>query len=105
MSVLSSVLQDEIDRLESNVLALKQKLLALPKGSVSIIKKYNSYFAYRKYREGNKILTKYIGPLNEAKTQDEINKINDYKRIKTMIASSKQEICKIKRALIEYERK
>ena len=61
MSVLSGVLLEEkqrnLDMQESYVAEIKK----LPKGSIRIKKRGNKEYCYLKYRERDKVITKYIG--------------------------------------------
>ena len=105
MSVFEGVIREEIERLDKNILAYKEMLKRLPKGSLYIRKDYNSYFVYRRKREGKKIISEYLGPLESAKAQEEINKSNEYKRIKNNIRVAQKELNELKRAVKVYDRK
>lgn len=103
MSVLEGVLKEELERLESNVLEMNKKLDNLPRGTIYIAKIYNSYFVYRKRKENGKVVSTYIGPLNDKNTEIEIEKSKDYKRLKQLISSGNKEIVKLRKALKAYE--
>ena len=105
MSVFEGVLREEIERLESNIFSYKQMLEKLPKGSIFIRKDYNSYFVYRKRREGKKIISEYLGPLDSLDAQDGINKYNEYRRIRNNIQLAQKELCELKKAIKIYDRK
>lgn len=105
MSVFEGVIREEIERLSKNILAYKEMLKKLPKGSLYIRKDYNSYFVYRRKREGTKIISEYLGPLESDKAQEEIDKSNEYKRIKNNIKAAEAELKELKRAVKVYDRK
>ena len=105
MSVFEGVIREEIERLSKNILAYKELLKSLPRGSLFIRKDYNSYFVYRRKREGNKVVSEYLGPLESDKAQEEINKSNEYKRIKNNIRIAQEELAELKRAVKIYDRK
>ena len=105
MSVFEGVIREEIERLSKNILAYKKLLEELPKGSLFIRKDYNSYFVYRRKRQGNKIVSEYLGPLESYKVQEEINKSNEYKRIKNNIKIAEEELKELKKAIKVYDRK
>ena len=104
MSVLESVLREELARLSANISAYKEKLKNLPKGTIFIRKDYNSYFVYRKRREGSKILSEYIGPFESLRAQEEMNKSSEYKRIKNNLKIASEEYLKLKKAVRVYDR-
>ena len=105
MSVLEGVLREELARLSANISAYKEKLKNHPKGTIFIRKDYNSYFVYRKRREGSKILSEYIGPLESLRAQEEMDKSNEYRKIKKNIKIAKEELIELKKAVKVYDRK
>lgn len=105
MSVFEGVIREEVERLSSNIAIYEEKLANLPRGSLFIRKNGNSYFAYRKRRDGKKIISIYLGQLDSEKAQEEIDKSNEYKRIKQNLKIAKQELNELKRAIKIYDRK
>ena len=103
MSILEGILREELDRLESNLLAFKNKLTGLPRGTIYISKMYNSSFVYRKKKENGKVVSEYIGPLNDEKSRIAIEEAKDYKRIKSIISDGNKELKKIRKALKAYD--
>lgn len=103
MSILEGVLREELERLESNLLAFKEKLAMLPRGTIYISKVYNSSFVYRKRKENGKVVSEYIGPLNEDKSQVAIEQARDYKRLKKMISDGNKELAKLRKAIKAYD--
>lgn len=105
MSVFEGVIREEIERLESNIFSYKKMLEKLPKGSIFIRKNYHSYFVYRRHREKDKIISDYLGPLESLNAQEEIDKSNEYRRIKKNIKIAYEELNELKRAAKVYDRK
>ena len=105
MSIFEGVIREEIERLSKNILSYKEMLKKLPKGALYIRKDYNSYFVYRRKRQGNKIVSEYLGPLESLKAQEEINKSNEYKRIRNNLRVVNEELKELKRAIKIYDRK
>lgn len=103
MSILEGVLREELQRLESNLLAFKDKLKKLPRGTIYISKIYNASFVYRKHKEDGKVISEYIGPLNKKISQDAIDQAKDYKRLKKMISDGNKELIKLRKALKAYD--
>lgn len=103
MSILKGVLQEEIVRLERNIKSYSEMLLSLPKGSIFIRKMGGSSFAYRKWKENGKVVSQYLGNINDANVQKQIELSNEYKRIKGNIRVAKQELLKLRKAYKIYE--
>lgn len=103
MSILRGVLLEEIDRLKANISNYENILKELPKGSIFVRKMNNASFVYRKQRVKEKIVSEYIGPLNSEKAKLEIEKSNNYKRVKNNIALAKKELVKLQKAVKAYE--
>ena len=104
MSVFEGVIREEIERVKSNIFSYKKMLEKLPKGSIFIQKKYHSYFVYRKHRENDKIISDYIGPLESLNAQAEIDKSNEYRRIKKNIKIAEEELNELEKAVKVYDR-
>lgn len=104
MSVLEGVLREELERLESNLLAFKEKLAKLPRGTIYISKVYNSSFVYRKRKEHGKVISEYIGSINESRSKEAIEQAKDYKRLKSMISQGNKELDKLRKAVKVYDK-
>lgn len=103
MAILEGVLKEEIGRLENNISHYEEMLSNLPRGSIFVIKVGNSSFAYRKRKENGKVISEYLGNINDKKAQEEIERSNDYKRIKNNIRIAKEELRKLRRAIKAYD--
>ena len=93
MSVIQGVLFEEVQRLQE-----------VPSGSLFIRKMGNSSFAYLKRKEHGKVVSVYLGNINNQNVKDEIEKNRDYKRIKANLRSAGLELNKLKKAYKVYER-
>lgn len=60
MSVLMSVLREELDRLDRQKVAYEAELSELPRGYISKKNIRGKISYYLQYRDGNKIVSKYI---------------------------------------------
>lgn len=103
MSVIEGVLLEEIDRLEKNILSYENSLNNLPRGTIFIRKMGNSFFAYRKRKEKQKVVSIYLGNINDEKVKKEIELSNEYKRIKNNIRLCSKELNKLKKAVKAYD--
>ena len=102
MAVLEGVLKEERIRIERNIEAYNQMLLSLPRGSIFIRKMGNSSFAYRKRKENGKVISVYLGNINDPDVQEQIELSKDYKRIKNNIRIAKSELVKLNKVIKVY---
>ena len=72
---------------------------------MSFLKKFNVYKKYYlKRKEHGKVVSVYLGNINNQNVKDEIEKNRDYKRIKANLRSAGLELNKLKKAYKVYER-
>ena len=102
MNVLGGVLQEERERMENNILRYKKMLLSLPRGTIFVRKMGNSFFAYRKYKQDGKVLSKYLGNIELPEVKHEIELSKDYKRIKKNIIIAKNELATLNKVIRFY---
>jgi len=62
MAVLDYVLEEELSRLQRFLSHLKEDHEKIPKGSVVLKRKSNRLYAYRVFRQGQRVITEYVGP-------------------------------------------
>jgi len=96
MSVLDEVLREEYDRLLRMRTAMELEYESLPKGSLckKNIRGYECY--YLQHREGEKIISKYIGADNVIEYSQKIEK---RRNLKKQLSAIKEEMKKIERTL------
>ena len=102
MSVLEGVLLEEVQRLEKNIFEYQKRLSVLPRGTIYIKKIGESSFAYRKRKEKGKVISEYLGNINNADVKKEIELSKEYKRIKNNLRLTNQELCKLRKAVKAY---
>lgn len=82
--VVKAVFQDELERNQRLVSRYEKELENLPKGSIYKRKIGNHEYFYLNYREGNKVISKFLGK-NETFDSDELqmqlDKRNKYKQL------------------------
>jgi len=104
MSILKSVLEEELERILRNQKIYKEMLSNLPKGSIYISNRNGKKYIYRKNRIGEKIVNKYICALsNTKKAEEEIQKSEEYSRISKNSELAKKEEIRLRKALKAYE--
>ena len=102
MSILKGVLKEELEREQKNIVAYQEMLSRYKKGYIFSQEINGKNYCYRKFREGNKIISEYIGleGSNEA-----IKAREDYKerkRIESNLRKLKKEEQKLIKALKHY---
>ena len=102
MSVLEGVLLEEINRLERNISSYRQILSNLPRGTIFIKKVGNTSYVYRKRKENGKVVSIYLGIIDDNNVKKEMERSNDYKRIKNNIRIANSELIKLKKAYKTY---
>ena len=95
MSVLDEVLKEEYDRLARMKSAMSIEYNALPKGSISKKNIRGCDCYYLQFREGNKVISKYI---KKAELDDLVAKIERRKNLKKALRDIDAEMKKIERS-------
>jgi hypothetical protein len=67
MSILTDVLKEEQDRLGSLIKTYRREIAKLPKGSLSVKKIRHGLYAYRAWRQKDKVRFEYLG---QAESED-----------------------------------
>lgn len=105
MSIIEGILKEEIDRLHKSIKLYEKMLSELPKGTIFIRKMGNSSFVYRKWKENGFVISEYIGKLETEKSNQEIAKSKEYKRIDLNLRMASNELLKLEKAYRVYDRK
>ncbi len=96
MSVLMSLLSKEGSRNEKMLSAYSRELEALPKGSIRAKKSGNRVYYYLIFRDGDKVVTKYIGK-NEETLIPIREQLERRKQVEEIIKRLKEEKTQIKK--------
>lgn len=73
MSVLRQVLKEEVQRLKSLSKVYASDIRKLPRGSISVKSIKNGEYAYRAFREGEKVRFEYLGK----KSSEEVLRLSE----------------------------
>ena len=96
MSIISTLLNKEKNRNESMIIEYTRQLNILPKGTIKAKKVKDKIYYYLLFREGDKILTKYLG-----KNEDSLILIKEQlarrEQLERMLKKLKQEKIQIKK--------
>ncbi|MFA5007452.1 MAG: hypothetical protein WC509_08345 [Candidatus Izemoplasmatales bacterium] len=104
MSILKSVLEEELERNLRNQKKYMEMLSNLPKGSIFISNRNGKQYFYRKNRVGVKVTNEYICALSDNKrANEEIQRSEDYSRVLMNLKLAKKDELRLRKALKAYE--
>ena len=96
MSVLAALLSKEETRNEAMITEYTLELERLPKGSIKTKRVKDKVYYYLTFRDGDKVLTKYIGKDEEAVTQIR-EQLQRRKQVEEILKKLKEERSQIKK--------
>ena len=99
MAVLDYVLQEELNRLQRYRSHLEADLAGIPKGAISIKIKAKHPYAYLSFREGKRVVSRYVGPADSAQAVELVNKVNERRRIAKELQAIASNMVRIKKML------
>lgn|SRR5215216_7721414 len=92
MSVLKSVLKEELQRLKSLSKVYKVEIKKLPKGSISIKKIRNGQYAYLAFRKGKKVCWNYLGSASSEGVQKVQSQIQERRKIESLMSQASKNL-------------
>ncbi len=97
MSVLSALLLKEKNRNENMIAEYNRELEILVKGSIKLKKVKDKTYYYLTFREGVKVITKYIGKDDESliSIREQLARRKQVKEILKMLKEEKKQIKKL----------
>lgn len=102
MRLLSNAIKKEHQRIVAMIALYENQLVDLPKGVMAIKKVKNNEYHYLQYRDGKKVVSKYIG--NDEKRIDEIkNQIEQRKHIEAMLDMLNAELKQVNKLMGELQ--
>jgi len=96
MSVLAALLSREENRNKNMIVEYSRELETLPKGSIKPKKVKDKIYYYLTFREGDKVITKYIGK-DEKSLISIREQLTRRKQVEEIIKKLKEENAKIKK--------
>ena len=93
--ILSTILQEK-ERIDRMLTKYQEELETLPKGTISEKKVKQSTYFYLKYREGKKVISRYIPQKDVDAVREQVEK---RRHIETMIRSLQEERAIAEKAL------
>ena len=105
MAIFLDVMKEELERNLYKQQAFKDELKNLPNGYLSKCVIDGRPYIYRKKRNGNRVMSEYIGvPDDESVKKAEIQR-SDYLRIKESLRHLKKEEKRLRKAINIYDKK
>ena len=102
MSVLEGVLREELERIRRNISSYESLLCALPKGYLYEQAIAGKLYCYRKHREGDKIVSEYVGPSDSKEAQKARDDYGERRRVEANLRSLRKEEARLVKALRHY---
>lgn len=96
MSILMEVLAEELERLDRQQAAYEASLLELPRGYISKKKIQGKEYCYLQYKEGGKVVSKYISAANLPAVEAQVNQ---RKQLEASLRRVKQDQKKLRKVL------
>ena len=104
MSIFLEIMKEELDRNLYKQNAFLEQLNDLPKGYLSICKIDGKEYVYRKYRQGNKIVSEYVGVVSDNECQKAYKLREEYIKLKKALSDLKIDEKKLRGAIAKYEK-
>ena len=104
MSIFLDVMKEELDRNLYKQDAFKKQLNSLPKGYLSECLIDNKVYVYRKRREGNRIISEYIGVPGDDNVKQAMEDRQSYLELKDVIKALQDDERRLRKAIREYEK-
>lgn len=95
--MVKAVFQDELDRNLRLVSRYEKELELLPKGSIFKRKIGNQEYLYLNFREGKKVISKFLGKtedFNAGELQTQLDKRKEYKQLLKRLKIEQKELLK-----------
>lgn len=99
MSVLKSVLEEELRRLKSLSKIYKGEINKLPKGCISIKKIRNGNYAYLAYRKGKKVRFDYLGNIASKDVKKVQDQIFERRKIESLLSQASKNLVEVQRMM------
>lgn len=101
-SVLKGVLIEELERNIEKQKVFSNELSKYPKGSLVIVLIHGDKYLYRKYRDGKKIISHYVGPIDSEVAMKAYGDRKKYLKIKNDLKELKDEEKKLRKTIRIY---
>ena len=100
--VLLGVLKEELERNLQKQRIFINEFAKYPNGSLCVVRIHGDKYIYRKYRDGKKIISKYIGVANSESANEAYKEREKYLKLKQDIKELKKEEIELRNVLEKY---
>ena len=101
-SVLKGVLEEELERNLQKQRVFSDELAKYQKGSLVVISVHGDRYLYRKYRDGKKVISIYVGPINSIEAKKAYEDRSKYIKLRQDIKDLMAEEKRIRKAVEIY---
>ena len=102
MSILEDVLVEELERQRKNVASYEEILQKLPKGYLYFQNVGKRSYCYRKWRDGGKIVSEYIGESHSSEAHKAEEEYQERKKAEASLRKMRREEKRLEKALMQY---
>lgn len=102
MTIFQGVMEEELVRNLRKQDAFKAELAKHPKGYLSVCHIDGCDYIYRKFRDGNKVISVYVGPLGSEEAEIAQKEREAYLLAKRSLKELKEEEKRLKKAIKDY---
>ena len=102
--VLKGVLEEELERNLQKQRVFLNELSKYDKGSLQIIVIKNNKYIYRKYRNGNKVFSVYVGLVGSKEAENALMNRKKYLKLKEDLRDLKNEERELRDIIKKYDR-
>ncbi len=99
MTILDSVLDEELSRLQTLVRHYHEELIPLPAGTITLKTRNGKQYAYRAYRSGSRVCTDYIGSADSDATHNAMRASARRKTIVSELRALATDIVRLQRMI------
>ena len=104
MSIFLEIMKEELERNLMSQAAFKEEINKFPSGYLSICVIDGKQYLYRKKREGNKIVSSYVGVVGDAQSIKAESDRREYLTLKQSLKELKQDEQRLRKAIKAYEK-
>ena len=99
MGIISDILKDEYERLKALESQYTKQMKDLPKGALSKRERSGKFYLYLMYRQGKKVITKYIGREDSERAKEIMAQVQKRKQIEAKLRQVKRELNELKKTI------
>lgn len=99
MAVIFHVLKEEFERLQTTENGYSKAILQMPKGTPRILQRRNKNYLYLTFRDGTRVINKYIGPQDSSKSKEIMDQVAQRKRYEALLKETQQALKEVRMAL------